>query len=377
MNPTLHKLDPTGDTHLTLLNPNPPFAAYIPLLENALPQQHNTPYEAWETSNIERRLWIAPTESQYNASITGSIQWQLSSKHLQLASDYFSKMMANNNWKESTPKDGFSFSATASGWNEEAFLTVMRILHAQTTMLPQTINLEMLAKVAVIIDYYQCHRATDFFTKAWINKLEEPLPTSFGRSLLLRFLISWVFSEADTFRHLSQIIIRESRGPVNAKDLPIPEPIISMTIYYLPLVSKLTIPPDALDKERQDIVSGVILGLHNLKVQFCQGRDGCSLNCSSISLGALMKGMTTLGLLDPLPTPPFLGYSFMALKEAVKNILEPSYTNPAHGVSWNGRHQVSKAEPLSCSLKVKINSIIDEQLDKANGLDLESFIIKK
>jgi hypothetical protein len=90
-----------------------------------------------------------------------------------------------------------------------------------------------------------------------------------------------------------------------------------------------------------------------------------------------MIGMTTLGLLNPRPTAPFHGYSFMALEEAVKNIMEPSYTIPAHGASWNGRHQVSKAEPLTCSLKVKINSIIDEQLGKANGLDLESFIMKK
>lgn len=236
MKPTLHKLDAKGDTLLTLLNPNPPFAAYIPLLENALPQQHNTEYEAWDARNKEQQLWDAPNESSFNKFTIGSIQMQLSSKHLQLASAYFRRMMANN-WKESTPKDGFSFSVTANGWNEEAFLTVMRILHAQTTTLPQIVNLEMLAKVAVIVDYYQCHGATDFFTKAWINKLEEPLPTSFGRSLLLRFLVSWEFSEADTFRHLSQIIIRESRGPVNAQGLPIPEAIISKTIYYMPLVS--------------------------------------------------------------------------------------------------------------------------------------------
>ncbi|KAL7903881.1 hypothetical protein GGI35DRAFT_490969 [Trichoderma velutinum] len=325
MEPTLHKLDANGDTLLTLSNSNQLFVNYRPPWKSALPQ-HDVLKEL--------QLWTIPTGST-KKSTTGSIQMQLSSKHLQLASDYFTKMMTNDSWKESMPKDGFAFSVSANGWNEEAFLTVMRILHAQTTTLPQIVNLEMLAKIAVIVDYYQCHGATDFFTKAWITKLEEPLPTSFGRSLLLRFLVSWVFSEADTFRQLSQIIIRESIGPANAQDLPIPEAII-----------------DALDKERQDIVSGVILGLHNLKVQFCQGKDGCSLNCSSISLGALMK-------------------------EAVKNIPEPSYTSPAHGASWNGRHQVSKAEPLSCSLKVKINSIIDEQLDKANGLDLESFIIKK
>ncbi|KAL7903657.1 hypothetical protein GGI35DRAFT_403840 [Trichoderma velutinum] len=222
MEPTLHKLDANGDTLLTLSNSNQLFVKYRPPWKSALPQ-HDVLKEL--------QLWTIPT-GPTKKSTTGSIQMQLSSKHLQLASDYFSKMLANDNWKESTPKDGFSFSIPASGWNEEAFLTVMRILHAQTTRLPQIVNLEMLAKIAVIVDYYQCHGATDFFTKAWIAKLEEPLPTSFGRSLLLRFLVSWVFSEADTFRQLSQIIIRESRGPANAQDLPIPGAIIGMTIYY-------------------------------------------------------------------------------------------------------------------------------------------------
>jgi hypothetical protein len=90
----LHKLDPEGDTLLTLSHPNQLFVTYYPPWKSALPQ-HDALKE-WQ-------LWTSPTGST-NKSITGSIQMQLSSKHLQLASDYFSKMMANNNWKESMPK---------------------------------------------------------------------------------------------------------------------------------------------------------------------------------------------------------------------------------------------------------------------------------
>lgn len=226
MEPIMHELDSEGDTLLTLHHANAPFVAqfvHSALWSNLLPQ-----YNTWEIRNKEQQLWSVPAQS-INKSTTGSIQMRLSSKHLKLASDYFKKMMSHN-WKESIPKDGFSFSVTANGWSEEALLIIMRILHGRTTMVPYIVNLEMLAKVAVVIDYYKCHEATHFFTKAWIGNLNEPLPTSFGRNLLLRFLVSWVFSEADTFRQLSQIIIRESRGPVNTQGLPIPKAIIGETI---------------------------------------------------------------------------------------------------------------------------------------------------
>jgi hypothetical protein len=86
-----------------------------------------------------------------------------------------------------------------------------------------------------------------------------------------------------------------------------------------------------------------------------------------------MIGMNTLGLLDPPPTAPFHGYSFLALGEAVKNITEPSYA-ASHGTSRTRKN--SENEHRSCSLKVKIDLIIDEQLQKTNGLDLNSFVNK-
>ncbi|PON24630.1 hypothetical protein TGAM01_v206560 [Trichoderma gamsii] len=357
MEPTMHVLDPEGDTLLTLASPNPPFVTSYSLWRIALPQ-----YNTWETRNKERLLWTAPDESVKIFTTDLTIKMQLSSKHLKLASDYFRTMMAGNNWKESTPKDGFSFSVTANGWNEEALLTVMRILHGRTKVIPRTISLEKLAKIAVVIDYYNLHEAIDFSAKEWIYNLKEPPPTSFGRTLLLRFLVSWVFSEVYTFRQLSKIIIQESRGPVNAQSLPIPKAII-----------------DALDQKRQELVSGVISGLESLQGKLREIPGECVFDCSAMTLGALMIDMKTMGL-DPLPKSPFHGYSFMTLKECVENIQEPSYNHINHKTSQPvrqsiaNRYEYSKPEPRSCSLMAKINSIINEQLGKIDGLDLNSFI---
>ncbi|KAL7904217.1 hypothetical protein GGI35DRAFT_472581 [Trichoderma velutinum] len=124
MEPTLHKLDANGDTLLTLSNSNQLFVTYYPSWKSALPQ-HDALKE-WQ-------LWTIPTGST-KKSTTGSIQMQLSLKHLQLA------------W--------LCIFCFCQRWNEEAFLTVMRIVHAQTTTLPQIVNLEMLAKIAVIVDFY-------------------------------------------------------------------------------------------------------------------------------------------------------------------------------------------------------------------------------
>lgn len=94
-----------------------------------------------------------------------------------------------------------------------------------------------------------------------------------------------------------------------------------------------------------------------------------------MTLGALMKGVNTIGL-DPPPMSPFYGYSFITLEETIKKFKEPNYNSINHKTPQptSNRYQYSKPEPRSCSLITKINAIIDEQLSKANGLDLESFI---
>lgn len=84
----------------------------------------------------------------------------------------------------------------------------------------------MLTKIAVLVDYYKCHKATQFFANSWISTPRQPLPSSYGWDLLLRLFVSYVFSEYYTFRTLTKIIIYESRGSIHTLGMAIPKNII-------------------------------------------------------------------------------------------------------------------------------------------------------
>lgn len=226
MNPSLHQVDPDGDTLLTLRYPDAPFAvmdfATIRRLTKSANQLQRQLVERIRQEMEYSKKSHSEPQTEKNKE---EIRFQLSSKHLTLASEYFRKMMAND-WKETTPAEGYSFVVTAEEWDQEALLILMNIIHGRTAKVPLTISLEMLAKVSVLVDYYKCHEAVEFFAKTWISNLPKPLP-SYGKELVLRLCISWVFSEADIFRLLTKTVLYESAGHIPSLNLPIPKAVIS------------------------------------------------------------------------------------------------------------------------------------------------------
>lgn len=86
---------------------------------------------------------------------------RLSSKHLTLASRYF-KTMLTAPWKETLTQAGQQQHAiSAEGWDAEALLVLMRIIHGRTQGVPRVVTLDMMAKFAVLVDYYDCHEVVD------------------------------------------------------------------------------------------------------------------------------------------------------------------------------------------------------------------------
>ena len=78
------------------------------------------------------------------------------------------------------PEDGL-FHISVEDWDEEAFVIMMNIFHLRFRRVPRTITLEMLAKIAVIADYYKCCESTELFTDMWIADLETktPIPATY------------------------------------------------------------------------------------------------------------------------------------------------------------------------------------------------------
>jgi hypothetical protein len=93
---------------------------------------------------------------------------------------------------------------------------------------PRLIDLELLAKVAVLVDYYKCYEAVELFVELWLRELkgELPLPKQVCRELILWLCVSWVFGDADVFTSVTSIAVRYCQGPLETLGLPIPKSVV-------------------------------------------------------------------------------------------------------------------------------------------------------
>ncbi|KAJ3562464.1 hypothetical protein NPX13_g8557 [Xylaria arbuscula] len=153
-------------------------------------------------------------------------QFQASSAHLRLGSRYFKKALDGPFRESKFVSDGLR-QIDAEGWHMAAFLIVMRIIHGHTRQIPRRIDLEMLAKVATIVDYYQCHETIEPFAEIWHSNLQPLTITNLvNEDLILLLLVSWVFSWPNEFKAVTRIAQTQSKEPLSTMGLPIPERII-------------------------------------------------------------------------------------------------------------------------------------------------------
>ena len=151
---------------------------------------------------------------------------QVSAKHLTLASPVFKRILTGG-WKESIAYlQKSSVEITADSWDIEAFLVVLHAIHAKNKRIPQKLTLEMLAKVAVIADYYECKESLYIITDIWFNSLEERIPTTYSRDLILWLWVSWFFQRPSQFKESTSNVISCSENHISGWKLPIPDKVI-------------------------------------------------------------------------------------------------------------------------------------------------------
>ncbi|KAL2826328.1 hypothetical protein BDW59DRAFT_161167 [Aspergillus cavernicola] len=152
---------------------------------------------------------------------------QVSAKHLILASSVFQKILTGG-WTESvTYLQKGSVEITAESWDIEALLILLRAIHGQHYQIPRKLTLEMLAKVAVLADYYECKEAMFIWTGIWVDALEEKIPTTCSRDLILWLWISWFFQLPAQFTETTSTAMSWSNGRISNLGLPIPDKVMS------------------------------------------------------------------------------------------------------------------------------------------------------
>jgi hypothetical protein len=162
------------------------------------------------------------------------VRFQVCTGNLMSGSPWFNRALGKNGWMESglDPEHG-KRHISAEDWDEEAFLILMNIIHLRNHEVPRTITLEMLAKFAVIADYYECGESVDLFIDMWVADLsvKTPIPTTYCRNLILWMWITWAFELSEIFNQVTAVAIGQSDQPVRNLGLPIPAWVVGM--YYV------------------------------------------------------------------------------------------------------------------------------------------------
>lgn len=219
------------------------------------------------------------------------IHFQVSSAHLKAASRYFQKAF-DGKFKESQPGSDGLLRVDASGWDTKALLIVLRIIHGQNRQVAKAVDLELLAKIAVIMDYYDCHETLDAWAELWLYRLKDRfiLLHRLDRDLVLLLLVSWVFGWANEFKLATKIVLRESKGPLHTLGLPIPEAITCKFSAILSIIKPLINEAiAALNTQRLETIRRIGSALGVLVAHLQADPPPCSFECASMNLGALSR----------------------------------------------------------------------------------------
>ncbi|KAE8406277.1 hypothetical protein BDV37DRAFT_292478 [Aspergillus pseudonomiae] len=200
-----HVIDPNGDVMITLQNANKGLDSFS--------EENSNPKKKRKTSqNPEFRILV-------------------SSSHLTSVSPVF-KSALDGTWKEGHAlRTAGSVNITVDGWDLEALLILLRICHCKNDQIPRTLSVVLLAKVTLLVDYYQCFNVLRFFADTWISSLEQSFPTQYSREILLWLWISWAWKMPALFEKATEIVISQATDSIASLGLPIPQRIIGKTSY--------------------------------------------------------------------------------------------------------------------------------------------------
>ncbi|KAK2062937.1 hypothetical protein LY76DRAFT_535898 [Colletotrichum caudatum] len=327
-----HAVDPEGDVVLVLRNPNKPFALWkvsdwAPQAKNDKPDKLRKKSEKADYRKVEQPE--EPSEAEQallshdtNAHREFEIKFLLSSRHLILASRYYDKKLKGT-WEEATSHraDG-RYHLEASDWDPDALLILMNVIHGRTKSVPRRVDCEMLAKIAVLVDYYDCHEVVEVFASVWIDALKKQLPSECSRDLVLWLLIAHVFQQDEIFANITKTAVLKGQGPVPTMDLPIPAIVV-----------------DSIDRYRQDSVAFILNSLNDLRQSLLQGYGDYNDECSCIGLGALERAMYREGLLGL--SEPYPGHGVTELETIVRGFETPSWSSFKSSYKRND-HTLSK-----------------------------------
>jgi len=160
--------------------------------------------------------------------IPGRVHVRVSSKHMTLASPIFRVMLAPNGFMEGRDLELFGrVEVPLPDDDDAALILLLRIIHNHTKEIPVSIELELLTKVALLVDKYRLQDAVEFFSKIWMNHVDHRTG-SFHLNIPQWLCISLIFRNKQLFDKVAGLAVEHSdiNFGINFDDLPIPDRLI-------------------------------------------------------------------------------------------------------------------------------------------------------
>ncbi|PCH07177.1 Hypothetical protein PENO1_013250 [Penicillium occitanis (nom. inval.)] len=305
----------------------------------------NMPSEVPEVSNQNSTQQSETEEEAEEEAEEACFRIKVSAKHLTLSSPVFKSLLLGG-WKESsTFLDRGSTELAVSGWDLEAFLIVMWMIHSQHKKIPRKVSLELFVKITVIADYYKCKDAIGFFSDVWLDDLERNselqnnLACKFSRDQMLWMWITWLFRRGEQFKQSTAVAIKYSKTQISSLELPLPARLI-----------------DQLNTDRERGIESVMTALLKQRSILLGESWPCTyaFQCTSMMLGGLEKHMFANGL-SPAPTAPFIGIGYQDLVDKVREFKPPTWF---HSPSAFGLHVCSPSSQGYQQLKLTTDAIV-------------------
>lgn len=213
-----YTLDPDGDTKIILQNPSAPFAG-----ECAEHQQKAPNSKDGCQLNNDKNYRREPNVVTFRAS----------SRHLSLASER-SRRMKSQAWVgEKVEADGF-IHLECDEWSSMALLIVLNIIHCRSRQVPRTVTLDMLVKIATIVDYFEFQEAVEPYSTGWIKSLRQSCIQATDGDLVLLIWVSHVFGNEAMLSNCQAAAALRSRNRLDDLGLPIPCSILGKLVdFYL------------------------------------------------------------------------------------------------------------------------------------------------
>lgn len=211
----LYEVDPDADALIIIPTPPKSFAPW----EEAAPSSDASSVYAGILRGTSR-----PPNTYASIASAPEVRLKVSSRHLALASKHFRNKFRFENPVE---PDGRVHVTLGAGYDARAVTIVMDAVHGRGRKVPRSVDLELLAKVAVFVDAFRFHEAVEVYAERWFEGLEGTLPTQYGRDLVLWIYVSYVFRQQEVFRRASNVAILQSNGPIRSLGLQLRDGLIS------------------------------------------------------------------------------------------------------------------------------------------------------